>query len=60
MSINEGEWSGIIKARRSFFAAERALAKASQEYEKARKEYERACAQVGVTPHYSSSSTDQS
>jgi hypothetical protein len=47
-----GEWDGIIKARKQFFAAERALVKASAEYEKARIEYERACSQVGVTPHY--------
>ncbi len=46
------EWDGIIKARKLFFEAERALAKASKEYEKARIEYERACAQVGVAPHY--------
>ena len=47
------EWDGIIKTRKAFFAAERALVKASQDYEKARVEYERACSQAGVTPHYS-------
>ncbi len=47
-----GEWDRIIKNRKLFFAAERALVKASAEYEKARVEYERACTQVGVTPHY--------
>ena len=47
-----GEWDGVIKARKAFFAAERGLVKASQEYEKARVEYERACSQVGVSPHY--------
>ena len=52
MASNVGEWDGVIKARKAFFAAERALAKASQEYEKARTEYERACSQVGVAPHY--------
>ena len=46
------EWEGIIKTRKLFFEAERALAKASMEYEKARIEYERACSLVGVTPHY--------
>ncbi len=46
------EWDGIIKTRKLFFEAERALAKASKEYEKARIEYERACSQVGVAPHY--------
>ena len=46
------EWDGIIKARKLFFAAERALAKASLDYEKARVEYERACSQAGVAPHY--------
>ena len=49
---NPGEWDGVIKARKAFFAAERALIKASSEYEKARADYERACSQVGVTPHY--------
>ena len=49
-----GEWDGIIKTRRAFFAAERALVQASLDYEKARLEYERACKQVGVTPHYAS------
>jgi len=52
MASGVGEWDGIIKARKAFFAAERALAKASQDYEKARVEYERACNQVGVFPHY--------
>ncbi len=52
MASSVGEWDGVIKARRTFFAAERALVKASQEYEKARVDYERACSQVGVSPHY--------
>ena len=52
MASGVGEWDGVIKARKAFFTAERALAKASQEYEKARTEYERACSQVGVDPHY--------
>lgn len=43
----------IIKTRKAFFAAERALAKACAEYEKARVDYERACAQAGVTTHFS-------
>ena len=54
MPTNVGEWDGIIKARKAFFEAERALVRASLNYDKARKEYERACSQVGVTPHYSS------
>ena len=52
LATTPSEWDGIIKARKLFFEAERALAKASQEYEKARIAYERACSQVGVTPHY--------
>lgn len=52
MATTPSEWDGIIKARKLFFQAERALAKASLEYEKARIQYERACSQVGVTPHY--------
>ena len=52
MTAPTSEWDGIIKARKRFFEAERALAKASMDYEKARTDYERACSQVGVTPHY--------
>ncbi len=52
LATTPSEWDGIIKARKLFFQAERALAKASLEYEKARIQYERACSQVGVTPHY--------
>ncbi len=52
LATTPSEWDGIIKTRKLFFEAERALAKASLEYEKARIEYERACSQVGVTPHY--------
>ena len=47
-----GEWDGIIKARKAFFAAEQALVKAGADYEQARVEYERACSQAGVSPHY--------
>ena len=39
VSGTTGEWDGIIKARKAFFAAERALAQASSEYEKARQEW---------------------
>ncbi len=52
METRIGEWDGIIKTRKAFFAAERALVQASLDYEKARLEYERACSQVGVAPHY--------
>ncbi len=52
MAGTRSEWDAIIKTRKGFFAAERALVKASAEYEKARMEYERACTQVGVTPHF--------
>ncbi len=31
MASGVGEWDGVIKARKAFFAAERALARASQE-----------------------------
>lgn len=48
----QSEWDLIVKTRKAFFAAERALAAACREYEKARVEYERACSQAGVTPHY--------
>ncbi len=36
MTGRNGEWDGIIKARKAFFAAERALVKASADYEQAR------------------------
>ena len=52
MTAGPSEWDAIIKTRKLFFVAERALAKASSDYEKARTEYERACSQAGVTPHY--------
>ena len=52
MTAAPSEWDGIIKTRKLFFAAERALAKASIDYEKARADYERACSQAGVVPHY--------
>jgi hypothetical protein len=52
LAATQSEWDGIIKARKLFFEAERALAKAGLEYEKARIQYERACSQVGVSPHY--------
>ena len=52
MTQGPGELDGVIKARKAFFAAERALVKASGDYEKARTEYERACSQLGLTPHY--------
>ena len=53
-----GELDGVIKARKAFFAAERALIEASAAYEKARKEYERACSQLGLTPHYAPGGSD--
>ena len=53
MAPVQSEWDAIIKARKAFFAAERALVKTSIEHEKARVEYERACGQIGVIPHYS-------
>ena len=52
LTTAQSEWDGIIKARKLFFEAERALAKAGLEYEKARIQYERACSLVGVAPHY--------
>ena len=52
LAATPSEWDSIIKARKLFFQAERALAKVSLEYGKARIQYERACSQVGVTPHY--------
>lgn len=52
MTQRPGELDGVIKARRAFFATERALIKAAADYEKARKEYEQACSQLGLTPHY--------
>ncbi len=48
----QSEWDSIVKTRKAFFAAERALAVACGEYEKTRVEYERACSQAGVNPHY--------
>ena len=53
-----GELDGVIKARKTFFAAERALIAASADYEQARKEYERACSQLGLTPHYAPGGSD--
>ena len=52
MPAARGELDGVIKARKLFFAAERALVKASADYEKARLEYERVCSQLGFAPHY--------
>ena len=52
MTQGPGELDGVIKARKAFFAAERALVQASAHYETARKEYEQACTQLGLAPHY--------
>lgn len=53
MAGTQSEWDTILKTRKGFFAAERALVKVCADYEKARLEYERACTQAGVTPHFS-------
>ena len=58
MAQGRGELDGVIRTRKAFFAAERALIKASEDYETARKEYERACSQLGLTPHYAPGSPD--